>query len=121
MTCLSRPGTILSGACFAYLRELSEFAGQEEDLEEFFESLVPRARDLPSVVAAAHQAYDTLVQLAAADHDLVSRAARAGRLYSPPATCPPSSTSRARSAARRATAYMLCSTPTEALARSAHR
>lgn len=52
------------------------------------ESLCPRFRDLPTAVAATHQACDALVQLAAADHEQVCRAAWAGRLYSPTRTLP---------------------------------
>lgn len=52
------------------------------------ESLSPRFRDLPAVVAAAHQACDALVQLAAADHEQIWQAVRAGRLYSPTRTLP---------------------------------
>lgn len=52
------------------------------------ESLCPRFRDLPAVVAATHQACDALVQLAAADHEQIWQAVRAGRLYSPTRSLP---------------------------------
>lgn len=55
------------------------------------ESLVPTSRHLPAVVAAAHQACDALVQLAAADHQQICQAARAGRLHSPTRTLPDTS------------------------------
>jgi len=52
------------------------------------ESLAPTFRHLPAVVAAAHQACDALVQLAAADHQQICQAAKAGRLHSPTRTLP---------------------------------
>jgi hypothetical protein len=44
------------------------------------DSLNPEAGDLPRVVAAVHQACQTLTQLAAADHTQLRTAAQAGRL-----------------------------------------
>lgn len=52
------------------------------------ESLSPRFRDLPAVVAAAHQACDALAHLAAADLEQICQADSAGRLYSPTRTLP---------------------------------
>lgn len=52
------------------------------------ESLCPRFDDLPAVVAAAHQACDALVQLAAGGHQQICEAASAGRLHSPTRTLP---------------------------------
>lgn len=48
----------------------------------------PRLRDRPAVVAAAHQACDALVQLAAAGYEQICQAHRAGRLHSPTRTLP---------------------------------
>ena len=48
----------------------------------------PRPRDLATVVAAVHQASETLTSLAAADHAQIGTAARAGRLLVPTRSLP---------------------------------
>ena len=52
------------------------------------EALAPEARDLPAVVAAAHQATETLTQIAASDHSQIRAAAQAGRLLVPTRSLP---------------------------------
>ena len=52
------------------------------------EALAPEPRDLPAIVAAVHQATETLTQLAAADHGQIRAAAQAGRLLVPTRSLP---------------------------------
>ena len=52
------------------------------------EALAPGPRDLPAVVAAVHQATETLTQIAAADHGQIRAAAQAGRLLVPTRSLP---------------------------------
>jgi hypothetical protein len=53
-------------------------------------SLAPGPGDLPRVVAAVHQACETLTRIAAADDSQISTAARAGRLLVPTRSLPDS-------------------------------
>ena len=52
------------------------------------EALAPEPGDLPAVVAAVHQASETLTQIAAADHSQIRGAAEAGRLLVPTRSLP---------------------------------
>ena len=52
------------------------------------QALVPEPGDLPAVVAAVHQASQTLTQIAAADHSQIRGAAEAGRLLVPTRSLP---------------------------------
>ena len=52
------------------------------------EALAPGPRDLPAVVAAVHQATETLTQIAAAGHGQIRAAAQAGRLLVPTRSLP---------------------------------
>jgi hypothetical protein len=52
------------------------------------ESLAPGPGDLPRVVAAVHQACETLTRIAAADDSQINTAARAGRLLVPTRSLP---------------------------------
>jgi hypothetical protein len=52
------------------------------------QALAPRPHDLPAVVAAIHQATETLTQIAAADHGQIRAAAQAGRLLVPTRSLP---------------------------------
>jgi hypothetical protein len=52
------------------------------------EALAPGPRDFPAVVAAVHQATETLTQIAAADHGQIRAAAQAGRLLVPTRSLP---------------------------------
>ena len=52
------------------------------------ETLAPEPRDLPAVVAAVHQATETLTQIAAADNGQIRAAAQAGRLLVPTRSLP---------------------------------
>jgi hypothetical protein len=52
------------------------------------EALAPRPHDLPAVVAAIHQATETLTQIAAAGHGQIRAAAQAGRLLVPTRSLP---------------------------------
>jgi hypothetical protein len=52
------------------------------------EALAPGPRDLPAVVAAVHQAIETLTQIAAADRGQIRAAAKAGRLLVPTRSLP---------------------------------
>ena len=52
------------------------------------EALAPEPRDLPAVVAAVHQATETLTQIAAAGHGQIRAAAQAGRLLVPTRSLP---------------------------------
>jgi hypothetical protein len=52
------------------------------------QALAPEPGDLPAVVAAVHQAAETLTQIAAADHGQIRAAAQAGRLLVPTRSLP---------------------------------
>jgi hypothetical protein len=52
------------------------------------ESLAPEPGDMPAVVAAVHQATETLTQIAAADHGQIEAAAQARRLLIPTRSLP---------------------------------
>jgi hypothetical protein len=52
------------------------------------QALAPDPSDLPAVVAAVHQACETLTQIAAADHGQIRAAADAGRLLVPTRSLP---------------------------------
>jgi hypothetical protein len=52
------------------------------------EALAPEPRDLPLVIAAVHQASETLTQIAAADQSQIHAAAEAGRLLVPTRSLP---------------------------------
>jgi hypothetical protein len=52
------------------------------------QALAPEPGDLPAVVAAVHQASQTLTQIAAADHSQIRAAAQAGRLLVPTRSLP---------------------------------
>jgi len=52
------------------------------------EALAPKPGDLPTVVAAVHQATETLTQIASADHEQIEAAAQARRLLVPTRSLP---------------------------------
>jgi len=52
------------------------------------EALAPKPGDLPTVVAAVHQATETLTQIASADHEQIQAAAQARRLLVPTRSLP---------------------------------
>jgi hypothetical protein len=52
------------------------------------QALAPEPGDLPAVIAAVHQASQTLTQIAAADHSQIAAAAWAGRLLVPTRSLP---------------------------------
>jgi hypothetical protein len=66
--------------------------------------LIPQAADFPQVVAAVHQASETLSQLAATGQDQIAAAGRARRLLVTTRSLPDTSTSPARSPSPRSTA-----------------
>ena len=85
------------------------------------QELAPEPGDLASVVAAVHQATETLTQIAGADHSQIRAAADAGRLLVPTRSLPDRFDIPHPFARRHAAASTDCSAPTTRQVRQAPR